>query len=418
MQSTRWLSLFLVILLLCTGCAGRSSVTSTDVTPTAVTSVASSVSSVVSVDSQVSQTQSSQPESTLSSSAPASSVTGGASSTATSSSASSAAASTVETLVKSVNKTEIVSYTTRPTYASVQKEIYALQQAYPELICVSSIGTSVQGRDLTVMKVGKGVAKGCIVAGIHAREMITVSYTMRFVEEICAAYTSESGKFGVYDAVNLLDSYTLYIVPLSNPDGLEIISGRATPNVTITYRKDKVTGKMMDISDYKANANGVNLNKNFPLLWSQIKEQYKTPGAEGNKGSSAASEPETKALMGLCNDNDFMWMTSMHVRGDCVYWSDTTNPSVGASSALVQKLKTQCGFYVCPTSDEVDGYGGGFENWFRETFNRPGFCVELMPLDIKVTPLSNSNHTYFDTTVRWDKTYRVFPIMMIYGYIK
>ncbi|MBQ6819595.1 MAG: hypothetical protein IJP35_08345 [Clostridia bacterium] len=316
------------------------------------------------------------------------------------------------------NQTKIVNYVKRPTYASVQSEIAALAQAYPELIQVGSIGTSVQGRDLTMLKVGKGQAKACIVAGIHAREHITVSYTMRCIEEFCAAYTSQSGKFGVYDMVNLLDSYTLYIVPLSNPDGLEIISGRATPNVTITYREDKTTGKLTTIADYKANANGVNLNKNFPLLWDQVDTKRPTPDPENYKGTAAASEPETKALMALCEQNDFMWMTSVHVRGDCLYWSDTLNPKVGLSETIANQLKTKCGFYKCKTSDDVNGYGGGFENWFRQTFQKPGFCLELMPLDIKVTSQSDANHQSFTNTVRWNTTYRVFPIMMIYGFIE
>ncbi len=328
-----------------------------------------------------------------------------------SSAVSSAVKKPVVTVKKDTNQTDIVTYIKRPSYSSVQKEIKALAKEYPDLISVSSIGKSVQGRDLTMMKVGKGKLKACIIGGIHARESITVSYVMRCVEEFCVAYESKSGEFANFDMKNLLENYTLYIVPLSNPDGLEIISGRATPEVKITYRGD------MTIEDYKANANGVNLNKNFPLLWDKIDNKVTAPDPEGYKGPSAGSEPETKALMKLCNNNDFAWMTSVHVRGDCVYWSDSLNPSVGASEKIVNILKDRCDFYKCNTSTDVNGFGGGFENWFRQQFKRPGFCLELMPLDIKVTPVTNANHQYFSSTVRWNVTKKVFPLIMVYGFI-
>ncbi len=367
------------------------------------------ISSFVSVNESPTNTPSSNPSSVVSSKPSPSSVV---SSKTPSKVTSSKVSSTVKPPVQEPVKVGIVNFLKRPSYRSVQKEIAALEEKYPQLIQVSSIGESVQGRDLTLLQVGKGKTKACIVAGIHARESITVSYTLRCVEEFCRAYESKTGKFAGFDMKNLLDNYTLYIVPLSNPDGLEIINGRDTPEVKVTYREK------MTIQDYKANANGVNLNKNFPLLWKQINNKVTTPDPEGYKGEAAGSEPETKALMKLCNNNNFVWMTSIHVRGDCVYWSDATNPSVGASEKIVNILKERCDFYKCETSKEVNGYGGGFENWFRNEFQRPGLCLELMPLDIKVTPTTNSNHASFNNTVRWDVTKKVLPLIMVYGFVK
>ena len=375
----------------------------TNVSSSAASSHVSKVSSVVSKKPTSSKVTSSKVTGSKPSSKPTASST-------VSSAVSSTVKKPVVTPKKETNQTDIVTYIKRPTYASVQKEIKALAKEYPDLISYTSAGKSMQGRNLTVVKVGKGVTKALIIGGIHARESMTVSYTMRCIEEFCASYESKSGKFGGFDMKNLLDNYTLYIMPLANPDGLEIIGGRAKPEVTVTYRGD------MDISDYKGNANGVNLNKNFPLLWNKINNKVTKPDAEGYKGPSAGSEPETKALMKLCNNNDFAWMTSVHVRGDCVYWSDSLNPSVGASEKIVDVLKERCDFYKCNTSTDVNGFGGGFENWFRNQFKKPGFCLELVPLDIKITPLSNTNHASFSNTVRWNVTKKVFPLIMVYGF--
>ena len=78
------------------------------------------------------------------------------------------------------------------------------------------------------------------------------------------------------------------------------------------------------------------------------------------------------------------------------------------------RLEREYGFYKCKTSDDVNGFGGGFENWFRETYKRPGFCLELMPLTETVDPLSDVNHTYFSNTVRWNKSKAVLPLIMTY----
>lgn len=406
----RAFSLLLVccIILVTVGCQSSPSVT-TSQTPTSLNETATDTitdSLVVSVPSVVSQPVSVvTPPSTVPSSQP--------------SSVSSQPASTVSKPVEKpkpkpvldTNLTEIVNYIQRPSYQSVQNEIAALAEAYPQLISTESIGTSVQGRDITLIKLGTGSTKACIIAGIHARETITVSYAMRCIEEFCVAYTDNT-KIGSYDIKQLLDTYTLYMVPLSNPDGLEIVTGRAQPEVTITYRKKQYSNEYTTIADYKGNANGVNLNKNFPLLWEKINNKVTTPDAENYKGPSAASEPETQALMQLCEANDFVFMTSLHVKGDCLYWSDTLNPNVGVSKTVATRLEKEYGFYKCKTSDDVNGFGGGFENWFREAFKKPGFCLELMPLEETVDPLSDSNHKYFSKTVRWEKTKAVLPFFM------
>ena len=319
-------------------------------------------------------------------------------------------------LVPDENKTDIVTYIKQPSYKSIQKEIAALAEKYPELIQAESIGTSVQGRDLTLLKLGKGKAEACVVGGIHAREGITTTYTMRCIEEMCVAYESKSGTYAGYDIKKLLDRYTLYIVPLSNPDGLEIVSGRAEPEVEVSYLPMQYSGETATLGDYKGNANGVNLNKNFPLSWKKLDTKVYAPDAENYKGPSASSEPETKALIQLCRSHDFMWMTSIHVKGDCVYWSDARNPSVGKSAVIAEQLEN-LGFYPCETTKSVSGYGGGFENWFREEFKKPGFCLELVPVSQTIDPTTNRNHKYFSNTVRFATTKAALPVIMQYGYI-
>ena len=52
-----------------------------------------------------------------------------------------------------------------------------------------------------------------------------------------------------------------------------------------------------------------------------------------------------------------------------------------------------------PTKKAKD-YGGGFENWFRHQFNRPGICIELSDIENIVEPCGNENYNDFNEFVK------------------
>lgn len=296
---------------------------------------------------------------------------------------------------------KIVNYKKAYTAAQVRKDVKTLQQTYSSLIKTDVIGYSVKGSPIPLIKLGRGEKKTFVAAGIHSREYLTIGFTMRCVEEYAAAYYSKTGKYGDYDMVKLLDEYTLYIVPMSNPDGLDIV----------TNKKKTLYDKSYKDETYKRNANGVNLNRNFPFCWDKVTDG-KTTKYENYKGKSAASEPETQALMALCENNNFEWLYSMHLYGNNVYWRDSKNGAVPGDEKLVNRLNKTCGFVKSPTTTDPNGYGGGFENWFRAKFNKPGFCVELVALD-KNYRYEISRTKEFDSLTNWTKTRYAFIQGMI-----
>ena len=160
------------------------------------------------------------------------------------------------------------------TSSRVYEDIKLLAEKYPDLIKLGSIGSSVKGKNIPLIILGKGGKKACVIAGLHAREHITVSFTLLCVEEYCRAYSSDSGLYGKYNMRELLNEYTLYIAPDCNPDGMDICNSGEKP-------KTKTAGGF-DREHYKNNANNVNLNANFPFYWSDIsdKSRQKGPRAE------------------------------------------------------------------------------------------------------------------------------------------
>lgn len=295
----------------------------------------------------------------------------------------------------------------RYNYASLDKDISKLASLYSNIVSVSTIGKSVNGRAIKLLKVGKGDKKAFTCAAMHAREIITSKYIMLCVFEYCEAYNSKSGRYGSYNVKNLLDEYTLYIVPCVNPDGMEIVSNKKVPNAYIE-----------DFSryDYKANTNGVDLNRNFPLAWKQIDNGVTKPANELYKGESAGSEPETKCIMSLCKGNNFEFALSFHVKGECIFWGDTYDTTHNEDYIqFAERLAYLTDFRLTPESSDVNSYGGGFENWFRHTYSKPGFCVELISHKHTTSPTDNTDYRNFDDTVKWNVSKYILLESMYYN---
>ena len=287
----------------------------------------------------------------------------------------------------------IIDTTYAESYSSINSTIKKLAALYPDKITITSLGTSEANNNIPMITLGKGEKKALVIGAIHAREHITTKYLLRCIEDYCFASTTASGKLGSFNIRKLLNEYTLYIVPCANPDGLEIVRSRLTPkNHTVK-----------DLSEYKANYNGVDLNRNFPLAWEQINNGVKKPSDYYFKGYSSGDQKETQALMNLCQNNEFEFMLSIHIKGNCLYCGDTYNTKYNAQyKAFAKDIANTCGFYMTQPTKEASSYGGGFENWFRHTYSRPGVCVELSDVTNTVKPCNNSNYKDFDGFVNYN----------------
>ena len=295
----------------------------------------------------------------------------------------------------------IVDFNTAYTYSTLSRVIMGLKIAYPALIKVNNIGFSAMNRKIPIIMLGKGEKKALIVSAIHAREFLTAGFTMRCVEEYAKAYYSESGMYGKYNIKQFLNDFTLFLVPVANPDGLEIVTAEEFTLYDCSRKEET----------YKRNANGVNLNRNFPFFWEKITDG-KDIALENFKGNKKSSEPETQALIKLCKEENFEWMFSMHLKGNNIFWRDEANGEIQGDEKIADKLVSECSYIKSQVTNDVNAYAGGFENWFRSTFGKPAFCIELVPLD--------KNYNYepertndFENLTNWNKTKYTFLQGMI-----
>jgi g-D-glutamyl-meso-diaminopimelate peptidase len=144
---------------------------------------------------------------------------------------------------------------------------------------------------------------------------------MKFLEILSKSYVNNLSVFG-YPAKYLFDNVSLYIVPLTNPDGVDLVTKKYTPGTTIYKNAQKIAENYPSIpftNGWKANIVGVDLNLQFPAGWEQAKEikysqGFTSPAPRDFVGSAPLSEPESIALYNFTISHNFSLILTYHTQ--------------------------------------------------------------------------------------------------------
>ena len=263
-------------------------------------------------------------------------------------------------------------------YAQMTADLAALAARYPDLVSVSSIGKSVEGRDIPVLRLGRGSRSVLVCAAIHAREFETTAFAMYMAEQYCRGYEADANLDGL-SYRQMLDGVTFVIVPQLNPDGVDLAqrgdeAAAERPGLEGMPFRD---GWMRRYYAWKSNIRGVDLNRNWPYLWNNW-DKCAAPASADYAGPEPLSEPETQAMMGLIQATPFWAFCSFHSAGNCIYWIDSSN-----SPALYDKLYPTArriadytGYRLLP-AENVSRFGGYMINYCRAVYEKPCMTVEI-----------------------------------------
>ncbi len=250
---------------------------------------------------------------------------------------------------------------------------------YP-FVRMSEIGRSVMGRPILALSMGSGIKQIGYNAAHHANEWITVPVLLRFLEEYAAAYAADGWIDGVC-ARELYNAATLHIVPLVNPDGVDLVAGALDPQDSFYTQADALAAHYPGIpfpNGWKSNLSGVDLNLQYPAGWEiarriQFDQGYTRPGPRGYVGSEPLITPENRALAQWTREHDFSLIVSYHTQGRAIYWQYGSEEVPGAK-AIGEALARASGYALERTP--CKSTHAGYRDWFIQTWHRPGFTIE------------------------------------------
>lgn len=125
------------------------------------------------------------------------------------------------------------------------QNLIMLNRSY-SFLNIQSIGKSVLGKNIYVVKLGQGSKKVFYSASIHSNEWITSVLLMKFIEDYCVAYVNESSLYG-YSVRSLFDSVSIYIMPMVNPDGVDLVTGSLSLSSPAYLRAQNISSQFPDI---------------------------------------------------------------------------------------------------------------------------------------------------------------------------
>ncbi len=259
------------------------------------------------------------------------------------------------------------------------------------------IGKSVWGRPIEYLKIGEGKTKLLFCGAHHGMEHLTAKLLLDFA---CAYLTAikTGGALSGFEAEKLKNNSSLYIVPMLNPDGVDLsIFGADFPEAK---NKDflKRINPSGDFSSWQANANGVDLNHNYDADFEMSKKSESEngifgPGQTRFSGEYPESEPESKALADFTRQIGFNLVMAFHSQGEVIYY-DFEGKEPVYSLAIAKEFEKISDYKI----DYTEGIAsfGGYKDWFIDKFLRPGFTIEIgrgkNPL-----PLSMADYVYQKT---------------------
>lgn len=265
------------------------------------------------------------------------------------------------------------------TYKKLQNDIQTLKSTYPFLE-TGTIGYSVLGKQIPYIRIGTGQKEVFYNASFHANEWITTPVLMRFIEDYSAQYVL-NGRLNQYNARQLYNAVSLYIVPMVNPDGVDLVTG-GLQTVDNPYKSAQEIAKSYPEipfpSGWKANIDGVDLNLQFPAGWEQAKQikysqGFTKPAPRDYVGDGPLVAREALAIYNFTLKHNFRLVIAYHTQGKEIYWTfQNFNPPM--AEFIGQQFSQVSGYELAQVP--YNSSFAGYKDWFIQNYNRPGYTVE------------------------------------------
>lgn len=307
------------------------------------------------------------------------------------------------------------------TYGTMIRDLNFLKNKYFVLFGIRELAQTADQRSILDVVLGNPEADTQIIiqSAIHGREYLNTLLAMKQLEHILEQYSTAAYKGIPY--AKLLEQICFHILPMTNPDGVTISqrgvhgirSEDLRKELKACYHNDLMQGYTQANentywSRFKANARGVDLNRNFDAGWEAF-QGSNMPSFERYKGAAPASEIETRAILELAERNNAICVISYHSAGDLIYWDYGSKGSVYEKDRELAKLAAGVtGYPMEPTwQNETDA--AGCSDYF---VLKKGIAAITIENGAGTCPLSIDKFAAI-----WNANYRLWPALAAFYFV-
>jgi hypothetical protein len=220
-----------------------------------------------------------------------------------------------------------------PSNEKIVAKMVALQKAYPNLITLTEIGKSVEGRSLVFARIsapndaGKPVAdrpEFKYIANMHGDEIVGRDSMLLLIEDLASHYGNDAR------ITQILNTTQVYILPSMNPDG--------------AFHK------------VRFNAHGVDLNRTFPDF-----------ATSDNQNTWDHREPEIQAVANFQAKHHFKLSANFHGGSQVVNYPWDTIKDLHPMDSLFKSLSLDYARrvpYLWNSSEFKNGVTNGYA-WYE-----------------------------------------------------
>lgn len=293
------------------------------------------------------------------------------------------------------------------TYDEMLVEMRALEARLPNLVSVSSIGRSYEGRKLTLVKISDNVALDepepeIFIDGLHhAREHLSAEQALSIISMLVNGFEKDER------VTRLVNEREWWIVPMINPDGGEWDIRNGSFHEWRKNRQPNGTRQPV----------GTDLNRNYGYRWGCCGGSSGSKGSDTYRGSSPFSTPETAAVRDFVEsrviggDQQISVHISFHSAGQKVLWpygytyqdvpKDMRTADQRVFAALSQAMANRNGYRAEQSSDlyitdgdQIDWMYGrhGVFSFTIELYPAGGGAERWYPDDSLIAPQTARNH--------------------------
>ena len=292
------------------------------------------------------------------------------------------------------------------TYQELTDELHSLQANHSDIMSLTSIGKTYEGRDLWMVKLSDNVDQeedepGVLFMGAHhGNEWPGIEICLFFIQYVVEHYENDT----LPEIRNAINNTQIFLIPMINPDG-----------VMADTRKNCVPnhgpfGYSSSVTSY-----GVNLNRNYDDPWFLaylFPVQYYLPfilsdSSFNYRGPYPFSENETRAVKDFAEAHAIIISISYHSYGEFIIypWLHTTKqtPDEPLFRSVGENISSINHYYLLVKEDRrIPLYGGTLgssENWLYREKGTIAYTIEAGAQQRPTSPQVMYNLCMTQTTV-------------------